>query len=205
MTAFCTDLCSGVDYPGRAPRSRVSYRLQSITSGFKQNLRFTTASHTFTIALAKSKTRGKSVKKERYIIAEHTLLTSHFAQHLHKHASMMVRCRLQAQIPMLKYSYYFSANCTRCPAYHPPGSRPISSNAGLPHLINNATKSTRVRKKKRKRGKEKVTRRMKPCKQKQQIMHCREKIFGICNEGAEKELAGDPRTLAIGCSRQWVS
>lgn len=31
------------------------------------------------------------------------------------------------------------------------------------------------------------------------------KIFGICNEGAEKELAGDPRTLAIGCDRQWVS
>lgn len=90
-------------------------------------------SHTFTIALANLKTNN-NCGNDQYIIAEHTLLTSHFAQHLHKHASMMVRRRLQTQIPMLKSSYYFSANCTRCPAHHPPGSRLTSSKRRTPTI-----------------------------------------------------------------------
>lgn len=70
--------------------------------GLKQNLHVTTTSHTFTIALAKLKT-NKVLKKNRYIIAEHTLLTSHFAQQLHKHASLMVK-RLRTPIPTQKNS-----------------------------------------------------------------------------------------------------
>lgn len=103
---------------------------------------------------------------------------------------MMVRHRLQTQSPALKRFYLFSANCTRCPAKDPPRSWLTSSTAGSPLFMNTTTKSM----------KEKwnpVNKSSKQC-----IVG---KIFGICNKGAEIELAGDPRTLAIGCNRQWVS
>lgn len=64
---------------------------------------------------------------------------------------------------VLKYSYYFSANCTRYPAHLPPdwdSLLPLQDSYNLWTLQPNPLKI-----------------RMKPCKQKQQIMHCRENLW----------------------------
>lgn len=85
----------------------------------------------------------------------------------------------------VKYPYSISANCTSCPAVS--SSRlPTSPTLFMNHNQIHQTE-------------------MKPCKQKQQIMHRREKSLESATKGAETEVAGRPTTVAIGCDRQWVS
>lgn len=138
-SVFQSGLCGVADTPTVAcPITCVhSVRLN-------RNLHLTTASHTFTIAFANL----KQVGGKRFEIINALLQKIHYEQvslpntytNMHLWWSGVAS---KHRYPRLKHSYYFSPNCTRCPAYHPPGSRATSSNAGLPLLMNTTTTSTK--------------------------------------------------------------